>query len=251
LSWDEICEQGEEFALCCRINFRVNFGLSKSGAQVVAVHALIWEMEQECIKGASMDWANQEVSAVSLKQDSSVALFLLVFGAGKYFLKVEGHGRDPHSVSPWICWRTWELRFIQLPEQASMLHSPITCHSPHSVMACLFLQHQSLPACHSPPLPVGILGVLSNLILDATGAFPTICCTLPSYCSHQIDSRVEIIRRSHQYRVKNYVQQTNHRPINLFPGRRLRLKIIVSNKMLSSCFSYKSLYLCLCLVFIF
>ena len=141
LSWDEICEQGEEFALCCRINFRVNFGLSKSGAQVVAVHTLIWEMEQECIKGASMDWANQEVSAVSLKQDSSVALFLLVFVAGKYFLKVEGHGRDPHSVSPWICWRTWELRFIQLPEQASMLHSPITCHSPHYVMACLFLQH--------------------------------------------------------------------------------------------------------------
>ena len=59
-----------------------------------------------------MDWANQEVSAARLKHDSSVALFLLVFGAGKYFLKVGGHGRDPHSVSPWNCWRTWELHFI-------------------------------------------------------------------------------------------------------------------------------------------
>jgi len=88
-----------------------------------------------------MDWANQEVSATRLKQESSVALFVLVFCAGKYFLKVGGHGMDPHSVSPWICWRTWELRFIQLPEQASMLPSPITCHSPYSVMACLFLQH--------------------------------------------------------------------------------------------------------------
>jgi hypothetical protein len=62
-------------------------------------------MEHECIEGASMDWANQEVSTARLKQGSSVALFLLVFGAGKYFLKVGGHGRDPRSVSPWICWR--------------------------------------------------------------------------------------------------------------------------------------------------
>ena len=123
-----------------------------------------------------------------LKQDSSVALFVLVCGAGKYFLKVGGHRRDLHSVSPWICWSTWELRFVQLPEQASLLRSPITCHSPHSVMACLFLQHQSLPAGHSPPLSFGILGLLSNLILDATAAFPNICCTLPSHCSHQIDS---------------------------------------------------------------
>ena len=88
-----------------------------------------------------MDWANQEVSAARLKQESSVALFVLVCGAGKYFLKVGGHRRDLHSVSPWICWSTWELRFVQLPEQASLLRSPITCHSPHSVMACLFIQH--------------------------------------------------------------------------------------------------------------
>ena len=122
------------------------------------------QMEQECIGGSEhglgkLGGLSGKVKARSpLKQDSSVALFVLVCGAGKYFLKVGGHGRDLHYVSPWICWRTWELRFIQLPEQASMLHSPITCHSPHSVMACLFLQHQSLPACHSPPLTVGILG---------------------------------------------------------------------------------------------
>ena len=114
LSWDEICEQGEEFALCCRINFRVNFGLSKSGAQVVAVHALIWANGTRVHRReqAWIDQINQEVSAARLKQDSSMALFLLVFGVGKYFLKVGGHGRDPHSISPWNCWRTWELRFI-------------------------------------------------------------------------------------------------------------------------------------------
>jgi len=46
---------------------------------------------------------------------------------------------------------------------ASFTHYLSVCHSPHSVMACLFLQHKSLLACHSP-LSVGIQGVLSNLI---------------------------------------------------------------------------------------
>ena len=131
----------------------------------MAVRALIWEMEQECIKGASMDWANQEVSAVSLKKDSSVALFLLVFVAGKYFLKVEGHGRDPHSVSMELLEDMGaSLHLVtQTCFNASFTHYLSVCHSPHFVMACLFLQHKSLLACHSP-LSVGILGVLSNLI---------------------------------------------------------------------------------------
>ena len=134
-----------------------------------------------------MDWANQEVSAARLKQDSSVALFLLVFGAGKYFLKVGGHGRDPHSVSPWNCWRTWELHSV-----------PRTCFNA-SFSHCLSFSPTPVIACHSPPLSVGVL--LSDSILDATAAFPTICCTLPSHCSHQIlviDSRVEYQQSSSQ-----------------------------------------------------
>ena len=128
---------------------------------------------------------------------------------------LEDMGASLHSVTR----TSFNASFTHYLSLTSFCHG--LSFSPTPVIACLSLS--SSHCWHSR--------VLSNLILDATGAFPTICCTLPSYCSHQIDSRVEIIRRSHQYRVKNYVQQTNHRPINLFPGKRLRLKIIVSNKM--------------------
>jgi hypothetical protein len=43
---------------------------------------------------------------------------------------------------------------------------------------CLSFSPTPVIASHSPPLSVGVL--LSNSILEATAAFPTICCTLPS-----------------------------------------------------------------------
>jgi len=114
---------------------------------------------------------------------------------GRYFNRGEKkfHFYLSLSFNPWNCWRTWELHSV-----------PRTCFNA-SFSHCLSFSPTPVIACHSPPLSVGVL--LSDSILDATAAFLTICCTLPSHCSHQIlvliDSRVEYQQSSSQNGTKD------------------------------------------------